>query len=377
MRSPRKGGVAVFVAVSLVLLLGFVALVVDLGVVRVVHAQLQAGADAAALSGAAQLNGTDDGLVEARDVTVGVAALNDAFGDPIILPANAGNLPSGAVVLGRWDPDAGALVPTLVATEVDAVQVIARHDDVASFFARVAFGRDRQGAAARSIAWAGGTQGAAEVPYYLPFGLPSCLWDGYTGDALMDMDFVLSPAGSDNTGWAMLGESTSTSSVRDHIDAMLPCMFAYAQTGEVDPDCAAGSIDDGADLNNGVAAAALAALADAVEDGLPWDSETWGTLPPRHAGSNIDVDRYGHVLEGPIPVFAGGPGYCGSAASWNEQVPILGFVWAAIYDVRQTGSAAQKNVWLRIDMSTLREIGTQGGGGDYGVTAPSPAVVVR
>lgn len=373
----RQGGVAVFVALGLVALLGFVALVVDLGYMRMVHAQLQAGADAAALAGASQLNGTEDGMDRARGRAVGVGLLNDAHGEAIVLDANPANAPGGDVVLGRWDPDAEIFVPTTEPAEVDAVEVRARRDDLIALFSRAAFGSEELGASARSVAISGGRRGAGRVPYYIPFGLPSCQWEQHTPDELSDMTFVLNPAGADNTGWATVGGSPNASWISDHLAAIGPCMEEYNQTGQVDESCASASTSDSVGLNNGVISSGLFALEEAVENGIPWDSEAWGPLPAQNPGSSVDPNRYGHVVEGPLPVFLSSDAYCTPGAPWNTTETILGFVWAAVYDVRAKGAAKKKNVWLRINWSTLREVGTGGGGVDYGIVAPGPAVVVQ
>ena len=59
----RRGVVVVQVAVLLTVLLGFVALTVDVGLMYNTKAELQAAADAAALAGAAAPY-NDDGLVD-------------------------------------------------------------------------------------------------------------------------------------------------------------------------------------------------------------------------------------------------------------------------------------------------------------------------
>ncbi len=373
----RRGAVAVFVALGLVALLGVVALVVDLGYMRMVHAQLQAGADASALAGASQLNGTPDGMDAARGHAVAVGLLNNAHGDVIALDPNPANAPGGDVVLGRWDPDAEVFVPHTDPAEVDAIEIRARRDELVALFSRAAFGTEDLGASARSVAISGGRRGAGSVPYYLPFALPSCQWDTHDEDELSDMEFVLNPAGVDNTGWAMVGGHPTASWIGDHLAAIGPCMEQYHETGQVDDSCAPASTASEVGMGTGEIAVALRDVAEAVEDGIPWDSAVWGDLPSRHPGSSIDASRYGHVLEGPIPVFASDPDYCTSGGPWNTSEPIMGFVWAAIYDVRAKGAAANRNLWLRIDWSTLRDIGTGGGGVDYGITAPGPAVVVQ
>lgn len=77
----RQGGtVAVMVGISMVILIGFLAMVVDLGHLYVARTGLQNAADAAALSGAKQLDGTADGVCAASGSTCGAnSAVNMAI----------------------------------------------------------------------------------------------------------------------------------------------------------------------------------------------------------------------------------------------------------------------------------------------------------
>lgn len=62
LKNRQGGAVAVIVGISIVLLVGFLALVIDLGHLYLAKTGLQNAADAAALSGAKQLNGTALGI---------------------------------------------------------------------------------------------------------------------------------------------------------------------------------------------------------------------------------------------------------------------------------------------------------------------------
>ena len=192
----------------------------------------------------------------------------------------------------------------------------------------------------------------------------------------MDMTFVLSPAGADVTGWGAVEANPSASWVRDHIAGMLTCMHEFADSGTVADACAQISVDDTVNLGNGSQASSLSYLSNAMSQGIEWDTERWGALPPQHAQSSVPKKAYGTVLEGPIPIFSGGHGYCTAGASWNETLPIEGFVWGVIYDVASKGSAAQRNVWIRLDVSTVYDIGEWSGGGNWGVVAFAPPVLV-
>ncbi len=65
----RRGTILVLTAVLMIVLLGFVALTVDSGFVQLTRTQLQSAADAAALSGAMELSGTDDPAVVRANAT--------------------------------------------------------------------------------------------------------------------------------------------------------------------------------------------------------------------------------------------------------------------------------------------------------------------
>jgi hypothetical protein len=87
--------------------------------------------------------------------------------------------------------------------------------------------------------------------------------------------------------------------------------------------------------------------------------------------SAISATNYGKTYEGPIMVFDAGPEYCtGSGGSYNQTLPLKGFVWGALYDVRTTGS--QKDLRLRLEVMDDHVAGSKAGGPDYGVTAESP-----
>ncbi len=375
-RRFRKGVSALVVALTTMVLLMFAALVIDLGYARLVQTQLQAAADAAALSGARVLDQKATGLATARSTAITVGGLNQAMGDPVVLADNPTNNPTGDVVLGIWENS--AFTPSLDHTRVNAVLVRSRRDDLFPLLSGPAFGRNELAAAGVAIAVQGMRLGAGSVPYYLPFGLAQCTVQGWPVDTLVDMTFVLSPAGADTTGWAGVGTTPNASWVSDFLSDIMPCMEQWYETGEVDEACAPADTDDTVSLNNGVAASALKAVAEAIGNGVPWDSETWGSLPAQHAASQVPQSQYGHMLVGPIPVFDGGSSYCqAGGGSWNQAAPLKGFVWGALYDAGAKGAAKNKNVWLRIDPGSFREIGDWYGGTNYGIVYTAPAVVVR
>lgn len=374
-RRARAGGAALIVALSLATLGALLAIVVDLGLARLLREQLQAGTDAAALSAARRLDGSQRGMGDARATAVAVASANYAFGDPLSVDANAGNSGDGDVVIGTWDTTRKAFQPESDPKKADAVLVRSRRDDLATWFA-VLFERDSMAAAAVSIAVVGPRVGAGRVPYYLPFSLPLCQVEGHTTEQLLDMTFVLSPAGADVVGWGAVEANPSASWAKSQIDAMLTCMHEWAETGTVTHACTEVEAGDSVNLGNGSQAGSVSYLSSAMARGVAWDGSRWGALPAQHANSSVPKGVYGTVLEGPIPIFSGGTGYCTASARWNETLPVAGFVWGVIYDVAAKGNAAQRNVWVRLDVAHFYDIGDWSGGGEWGVTWHSAPVLV-
>lgn len=371
-RRRRTGSIAVMMAVLLVVVMGFAALVIDMGYSRLVQAQLQSAADAAALAGASQLDNTVSGLSDARAMAVAVAALNDARGETIELDENTANSADGGVVLGVWAD--GAFTPSTDPATVNAVQVNLADEGMGAMFSRVAWENDALAAAATSIAQQGLSLGASEVAWYWPFGLPDCMFEMYDGDDLVDMTFRLSPDGADNTGWTALDATINASWASEHLSSSVDCMQEWWSTGEVSSDCPEGSTAATADTSNGELTSGLQTITSLLStEGIAWDSTVWGSLPSRHSNSSVPVGKYGKMLVGPFPVIDAGDEYCTTGGKWNTTYSVKGFVWGAIYDVADTKSP--KNIWARIDPTSTYDAGTAWGGGDYGVTATGPPTV--
>jgi len=369
--------VLIIAAVSFGVLCAFSALVIDLGYVGLVEAQLQTATDAGALAGARLLNGTAEGMVNARAAAVLLADSNDANGTAVDVDPNMTNDPAGGVVLGVWD--GAAFGASTVPADVNAVLVRSSRGDLRPFFSKVAFGTTRLGAGVHSIAVAGPLTGASEVPWYLPFSLPECLWETWDDNTLQDMTFVLNPPGTDNTGWTAIGDNPTASWIRDFFASISGCMKSWATDGTVPGSCALASTSDQANHTNGEIDSGLQYIAKNIgSEGIPWDSSLWGTLPAQQPNSSIKASDYGMVYAGPIPVFQSGSEYCsGSGGSWTTTEPIAFFVWAVIYDVVNTGGASSKTVYMRLDLDTVYNVGDWGGGDDHGVLSETPAALVQ
>jgi len=105
----QKGAVAIIVALSLVAMIGVLGLVLDLGHLYVAKTELQNAADAAALSGAKQLNGKLTGVCcgvdSAQSRAIEAAGANKYDLNATALVITAANLSVGSC------PDDGCMVP--------------------------------------------------------------------------------------------------------------------------------------------------------------------------------------------------------------------------------------------------------------------------
>jgi hypothetical protein len=353
---PSEGNVAVTLALSLTTLLGFAAVTIDISYGRVVQQQLQNASEAAARAGTMKLDGTDEGLVEARATAIAVAAMNNAGGGPVaVAPTD--------VTLGSWNDTTSTFVPSEDPAVVDTVEVRARVGGLDLFVSPVAFGRNTAPVSAETRVKVE-KGGATAVSCFLPLAIPSCILDREGVDGIQDLTLKLNPAGVDNVGWGRPNGHPNASWAKDQIG---DC----EAEGEV-------RIGDPVGLTNGVLSSAISELDTEIEaSSTRWSTTKWGALPTRPSNSRIATAKYGNTYEGPILVFDGGPGYCtGAGGAFNHDEPLVAFLWAAVYDIAGTG--ANTNLSVRIDTSSEYNYGTEGGEGtNYGVTFNGRPRLVR
>jgi Flp pilus assembly protein TadG len=116
----------VLIALAIVVLIGMTGLVLDLGYMYSVRAQLQNAADSAALAGASGLDGsTFYNQTSARIRAQHFAQQNNAAGSPVLLDLNTTtNSKTGDIVIGCWDKIANDMNTSC--TRPNSVQVNAR-----------------------------------------------------------------------------------------------------------------------------------------------------------------------------------------------------------------------------------------------------------
>lgn len=360
----RDGSYAVIFAITLVVLLGFAAITIDLGYQRIVRHQLENITDAAAHAGAHSLDRTEVGATAARTAAQLVASENHVADGTVTLDLNTDNATDGDIVLGTWDFSAGEFTASADPSLIDTVQVRSTLD-LGTFFAKSAFGRATMSAQATSYAYKPQGEGAGEVTCFLPIAIADCMFDLYSEEDLQSIDLALNPAGVDNVGWARPGATPNANWVRSQI-----------QNCQGDGALAVG---DSVGLNNGVITSALSELGSAINSSsTTWDTDAWGTIPGQASRSDVSKANYGKTLEGVIVIFDGGPDYCtGKGGSFNGSEIVSGFVFGAVYDVVNSGPAKDKNISVRIDLSAERELGTKGGGRDAGVIYQPPVRILQ
>ncbi|MEZ4236658.1 MAG: pilus assembly protein TadG-related protein [Myxococcota bacterium] len=332
----RRGNVTM-VALLFGTLLGFSALSVDVGLIRVAGTEIQVVLDAAALSGASTLDGTEAGIDRARSVAVDVASRNNVLGQGVTLPA-------AEVVIGAWDPDTATFTAYRVGDDpatINTVRIAHTPPSFASGLGGVAFGAVGYTVDAQSMAMRELKAGpASSTKCFLPLAVPDChLASAPPGANPPPMKFTFNPSPTDAIAWANPSANPNTAWIRDQL---------------ADP-CAGGNevrVGQNVQVNEGVHNSALQTVRDIINTTgvTTWDP-VYGPLPLRDGVSandlaTSDVTRYGHTLEGAVALVDGGPD-C-SAVSFSGPLRTTGIGWAVIYDVSAAGG--DKNLWIQLDV---------------------------
>lgn len=337
MRARRANVVITFAILSAVLL-GMAAISIDLSALRVWQQELKQAAEAGAHAGAAQLDGTTEGMTAAQSTAVLLATENHAAGTDVtasMLTVDLGRVEGGVFVADTSEPQ-----------RVTAVRVRAVRDDLDSFFAYPAFLREHLAAADTAVAVSGGPY-SVDCP--LPIAIPTCVVDPVVETC--NLDVVFSSAGEDNAGWALLGDAPpNASDVRSAIDV-----------------CVAGDVTTRVSLMNGAVASAAQELAGTVaEQTTYWQAADWGPLPAQSARSGIPAADYGKVLWRRIIVYDD-PSGCSNPTFNGTGYTVTGFATAVVYDVDTTGAVGDRAIRMRV---VCDEAEDPGGGGFYGTWSP-------
>lgn len=393
--SARRGNIVLIVALCLVVLMGFAALVFDVGYMRLVRTQLQMATAATTNAAVKSLDQTAGGLDAARDAALGLAAYQVAGGHSISIDATD-------VELGYWDED----LETFTADESDPALVsaarITTSVQVPLFLGAVAFANtdyaDGFTLTSTTVVTQGEPSGAKSVGCSLPVAIPLCRVDA-DGDDHIDnastLQGLIFDAGScagtsAGTTYGRQAMLTSNKSVfgKASFSNALSCTTSFEVGDRIYVATDASNLSTTANAVLPSVVTAISANADA------WDSALWGSKPNYMASSIAGTagTTVGAMYAGPIPVVdtSGTPGYCSTTAGVHryttaDRFYVVGFVWGAIYDVKQhSGTIAITNtacsstiatnslhVRIRLDGRESEHLLSDAstGGPDYGVTA--------
>jgi hypothetical protein len=335
-------------ALLLTTVLGFTALSVDIGVTRLARTQLQTAVDAAAISGAQELDGTADGIALAEARAIEFAAYNTVLAVPVELTAaevEVGTFDVATQLFTAWD---GGEDPATV----NAVRINETAAPVLPFLARVALDVGLLDVQATSLALrplAAGPAGATEC--FLPFAIPDCHLAGLPAGTNPDVfKFTFAPTPTDSISWGDPDQNPNTNEVRNQLTGM-------CDQGEI-------AVGDPMHVNEGNHTSAIQKLADILNEAtavevVPWDAALYGPMPARDgvsantaAQSAVTAANWGNTLQG-VVAFVDGGDDCDNV-SFTGEIPITGFAWAVIYDVKQSGS--NKNVWMQLDVNAEHQI---------------------
>lgn len=141
-KQPRRGAVAVLVALLLIFIMGMVAFGVDIGYIVLVRTQLQAAVDSAAMAAVPAMIDDVDGVYDAANAYAGK---HWAGGEYV-------SLETSDVEIGTWEADTATFTPNAGGgNSGNAVRVTARRLDVPLFFG-ILLGRRSFDAGASAIA---------------------------------------------------------------------------------------------------------------------------------------------------------------------------------------------------------------------------------
>jgi Flp pilus assembly protein TadG len=226
----ESGTVAIITAILMVVLLGFLALAVDVGHLATVKNELQNAADAAALAGARALVFKEGAMVQkitpVPDPPYCAQAIN--WAQNTINQSDAKNLTISSVQTGVWDWPNNTFTPSVICQAgVNAVHVVVQRDaasnwPVATWFARI-FGVDTVNASAQATAACGN---ANTICDWAPIALTTDFYNSnsqFPSESQLDPSYnpqnaiMFYPDQGDDGGWCLLNQNPTPPTLTDAI----------------------------------------------------------------------------------------------------------------------------------------------------------------
>jgi Flp pilus assembly protein TadG len=355
------------VGLSLTLLLGFGALSVDIGMIRLGTTQLQQTLDAAAISATSALDGTEEGIEEAIEIALEVAAANLVMDRTVTLA-------SSDVVAGVWDADYGTFTAYTSGDDpaiVNAIRVSHAPPALVPGLGALAFGRTGYDIEAKAMSQRRlGAEIARSTQCYLPIAIPDCQLQGLaSGTNPGPLTFTFAPSPTDAVAWGDPDANPNSNDLRDQLRGQ--CDYSMI---ELDQQI---YVNEG---NHTTAIKALDEILDVLNNGsviMPdqWDTSLYGPLPTRPSTSGVTASNWGNVLQGPVPLIDAGTD-CGNV-SFTGTKRITGIAWAMLFDVQDTTS--NKYISVQLDVVNQHDIwgdNTTSGTSASNVRAPSDPELV-
>jgi Flp pilus assembly protein TadG len=170
-RQGKKGSIALLAAFSLILLLGFFALVFNVGLMQYKTLQGRNAAESAALAAVKELDFTPAGLTDARNVAAAMIRAND--------PSNELKFDSQSEVLfGVWDEASSTFTASREPLAINAVKVVSartnQKQNSLSVLLAGFLGSSTMESRASSIAFTYAGTPAGEAPIF-PVAVSSCV----------------------------------------------------------------------------------------------------------------------------------------------------------------------------------------------------------
>jgi Flp pilus assembly protein TadG len=326
----------------LTVLVGVLALVLDVGHFWEVRAELQNSADSSALAGALSLNGTAARFPAATGAAQYFARQNDANCTPV-------NVPLTDVVLGHWSAPTRTFSPATLQMpppQVNAVQVTTRRtnatgDAVRTFFAPV-IGISQQDITATAIAVGGGPATTCGFPVVVP----QCALYDDQGNLQCDTTMTLTfNSNGNNAAFTLLTLSNPN-------NPAIHCAFARALASTACPNgcdcsnpCIPTNVDDSIRIQNG-------------NDLTPPIVATIQSALTASGSGGIYVQI--PVIDTGLPAGCAGPG----SGALSGIHTVVGYVEVELTAV---SGPPKKSLTVRIDCS--RNTSNPAGGGFFGYTS--------
>ena len=398
----QRGATAVLVALIMVVLLGIVALAVDVGYVMVTRNDLQNIADAGALAGTGELGHQYKEAAPGLPLTGLIANEIQQVANQNIAGNRSISIGASDIHLGQWDGSTNTFTSTLV--DPNAVRVIARRDDVlngpvGTFFARV-FGRND--VSVRAFATAALTPLGTSSEVQLPVAISEAWFDPKNweeaGKGFCDQPIKFYPTGDLEgcAGWDTFDENANADNLGDILNGIEDGTYQVPGV-TTDETPSTGNINE-LNFTGGNVASRFPDMqslfdsrkGDPVLDEfgnqipLYYDEVKDALVDPRDYSPGTDFSPYTPITDRDgnqkylyewkttVPVYAPPPDKDG-CSNPTGSLQVVGFATVVVMAVNGSGETPQHRIFAKITCG--EKVPGRGGGADFGTVGTIPGLV--